>query len=483
MDRASRSTWLVVAAAALVLAVGCTSDSGSSRSSGPEGGGEPTAHDPIFPTLGNSGYDARHYTLSIDYDPTSGQIDAETTIEAAATETLSTIYLDYDGPPVISVSVPGHRMEARRRGEKLVLSAQPPIEDGRAFRLTVHTRGVPDGRTFTIHGDRLSQGWIDTGGSVVTMDEPDAAHSWFPCNDHPSDKATWTFRLAAPSDLTAVANGELTSTLRGGEDTMWTYEERFPMATYLAQVAIGPYVVDSAGSVEGVELRNAFLREDLEQMRSLFGRQAQMLDALSDVFGPFPFDTYGALAAPGIQVLALETQTLTTFSRDALLKNSFGFDEVVAAHEMTHQWFGNAVSPATWQDIWLNEGFATYGQWLWEQRLDGKTPQQQALEQLQDRKELTKAGPTAMPLRPDDLFGPQVYGGGALALQALRNRVGDDTFLRIVRGWYERNDGKAVTTADFIAFASEVAGEDLEPFLSDWLYEAERPGSLPPAAA
>jgi aminopeptidase N len=470
---------LVVAVLAGLLAAACT---GSATEGGSSGGLPAGPRDPLFPTLGNGGYDARHYRLAIRYDPDTGIADTTTTLQAIATEQLRAFTLDYDGPPVLSVSVAGHSADARRTGEKLVVETEPPIDDGDTFEVRVHTRGVPESRSFTFHGLRLTQGWIDTGGAVITMDEPDAAHSWYPCNDHPSDKATFTFRVSAPSGLAVLANGSRSPTQTRGDRSVWTYEERDPMATYLAQVAIGPYVVEPAGRVEGVELTNAFLPKDVRRMQRTFARQGDILRMLSDTFGPFPFDTYGAIVAPGIQVFALETQTITTFSRDRLLEHDVGYDEVVIAHEMTHQWFGDAVSPATWSDLWLNEGFATYGQWLWEQQLDGRTPEDQAREVLRDRRQLARLAPTAAPQQPSDLFGDQVYAGGALVLQALNDRVGQDTFLRTLREWYRQNRGRSVTTADFIALASDVAGEDLGPFLHDWLYEAERPSSLPSAA-
>jgi aminopeptidase N len=437
--------------------------------------------DPLFPTLGNRGEDVRHYGLTLRYRPSSRALDARTSVLIEATRKLETISLDYAGPGVVSATIDGAPADFRTEAGKLTLRPEAPVDAGQRVTVLVHSHGVPQATSFTIHDRRVTQGWIDTGGSTVTMDEPDAAHTWFPCNDHPSDKATFTFAITAPAELTAIANGDLTSRRRSGDLTTWTYEERDPMATYLAQVAIGRYAVVSQGTTSGVRLRNVFLNTDVARMTPIFERQPEILRFLVDRFGAFPSDTYGGLVANGFQVTALETQTMTTFNRSRLLSHDLAYGEVVQAHEMTHQWFGDAVSLESWGDIWLNEGFATYGQWLWEERIGGLSPEEHAVQALENRAELTALGPTAAPKVVSDLFGDQVYSGGALALQALRDRVGDTTFFRILRTWYGLYRGRNATTPDFLRVASEVAGQDLRAFLSDWLYEPERPLSLPSA--
>ena len=436
--------------------------------------------DPIFPGLGTASYDVRQYTLALKWDPATHVLDARTTIAAVARDSLRSVSLDYSGPPVVAAAVDGTGTTPHEGNKKLVLPLPHGVNPGDPFTAVVHTHGRPGGGGFSVHGEQIRQGWIDSrDGGTVTLDEPNGAHTWFPCNDHPSDKAIFAFRVTAPSSLTVVANGVLSGRRTRGHDTTWTYREPTPMATYLAQVVTGRYVVQRHGTVAGVRLRNVLPKAFVPRLERILAPEPRILIFLSKRFGVFPFDTYGGLVVNGYPVTGLETQTLTTFSMQRLLSHGRTYDGVVQAHEMTHQWFGDAVSPATWRDIWLNEGFATYGQWLWEAEIGGPSPELHAREVLRRRALLARLGPTAMPAGPGDLFGDQVYSGGALALQALRDHVGASVFFRILRSWYRTFRGRSASTAQFIGLASRVAGEDLEAFLHPWLYSATRPSSLP----
>src|SRR5262249_1550123 len=142
-----------------------------------------------------------------------------------------------------------------------------------------------------------------------------------------------------------------------------------------------------------------------------------------------------------------------------------GCPDQLMAHELAHQWFGDAVTPARWRDIWLNEGFATYGEWLWGTKDDPATMARLAADARDD---LARAGSTARPIAGptvDTLFAFPVYQGGAAVLQSRREQVGDTTFFGILQQWVARYRGRSATTDDFIATASDVAGRDLGPFL------------------
>ena len=199
------------------------------------------------------------------------------------------------------------------------------------------------------------------------MAEPDAAHSWFPTNDHPRDKATYTFRITVPEAVIAAANGTLVETVPTAEGATWVWEMNDPMAPYLATIVVGDFeIVEDKGSTEvaGVPVRNVLPAHLAAAPPVAVQRQGEMIVFLADLFGPYPFATYGIAVVDNFPA-ALENQTLSVFG--AGLESNEG----VIIHELAHQWFGDGVSTNTWEDIWLNEGFASYAEWLWLEEQEG----------------------------------------------------------------------------------------------------------------
>jgi len=439
--------------------------------------------DPYYPDLGNRGYDVQHYDLGLAYDPETTEVDGDTRIRATATERLRRFFLDFVGLEVEAVSVGGKRVRFERRGGELVVRPRRPIAASADFDVRIRYAGVPEPGTFP--GFNAPNGWLtDPDGSVVTINEPDGARRWFPANDHPTDKASYTFRVDVPSSLTAIANGELQAREAHGDRTTFVWEAAAPMATYLAQLAIGDAVLEDAPPVDGVVIRHAFGPDVRESAALAAAETPAMLTFLASWFGPYPFSTYGVLAPDGgLRGLAFEAQTFSLFAPD-VFRAGRGSSPVLA-HELAHQWFGNWVSPASWQETWLNEGFATYAEWLWSDHALGVPIAQNAQAALREARADPDAG-AADPGR-DGMFSNVVYGRGALTLHALRLTVGDDAFVRILRTYLDRFGGKTASTDAFVDVASGVAGHDLESFFASWLgpgpvpdLPAGTPGSTPP---
>jgi aminopeptidase N len=455
-------------------AVACSDDDGgpaAGSTSVAEVVGTPGARgvgDPYFPDLGNGGYDVEHYDLALTWHPDEGAIDGVATIRATATQDLSRFDLDLAGLEVASVEVGSEPAAFERDGRELVVTPADAVAEGSSFETVVTYAGEPgplDEAT-----ELYDLGWHTDGREAFVVSEPSGAQTFFPANDHPTDKATYTFRLTTPSDQAAVANGR-----RVGEEphpdgtTTWTYELAEPMATYLAQVGIGDLELVDAGVVEGVAIRHALHRSYLDEAQRTVSRTGEMIQALDDVWGPFPFATYGVLAVDEPLGFALETQTLTIIGSDTAVAGRRA--DGILLHELAHQWVGDAVSPATWKDVWLNEGFATYSEWLWFERTVG-SPAAGFARRVGGR------GTEVPPGDPgkDELFGITVYERGAATLQALREAVGDDAFFRILRQWVDTYRGRAASTADFIALAKDVSGAPvLDALFHRWLYEPGLP--------
>jgi aminopeptidase N len=472
---------LAVLVALAMVAAACTDDE-DARPAEDKGSGTPgpptsapapgpaTAGDPYFPELGNAGYDVDHYTLDLEYDPATDVLAGTATIDAEATAALSSFHLDLAGMEVESVSVDGEEGTFERERAELIVTPAEPIEEDASFTTMVEYSGDPEAQIAPSLGIEI--GWVETDDGAYVLSEPDGARTWYPVNDHPSDKASYTFRLTVPEPLTAAANGTLSEQRATDGKTTFVWEAPDPMASYLVEVAVGDFEIDDAGTVGDVVIRNVYAADLAERAAAAAARTPEMLEFFSEQWGPYPFDVYGILVVDVELGVALETQTLSLFGADTCC---FPGSESILAHELAHQWFGNAVSPARWQDIWLNEGFATYAEWMWAEHADGVPIAESAARTYEGG---PSGGGQSRPILdpgPDGLFDGAVYGRGALTLYALQVEVGEATFDEIMRTYFERFDGESVTTQDFVDVAEEVSGKDLERLFGTWLTELELP--------
>ncbi|MFI6146697.1 M1 family metallopeptidase [Streptomyces sp. NPDC051109] len=433
--------------------------------------------DPLFPELGNPGYDVLSYDLSFAYKHNKSPLDAVTVIDARALEPLERVNLDFSHGTVASAQVNGEPAQFESVGEDLVLTPASPVTANVPLHIEIrHTsdpRGIADG------------GWVPTEDGLAMANQADAAHRVFPCNDHPADKAYFTFRITAPAGLTAVANGVAGAlpAPRAAGTTTWTYRTLHPMATELAQVSIGDSAVVGAAGPHGLPLRSVVPAADRARLEPWLKKTAKHVQWMEARVGRYPFENYGVLIAKAKTGFELETQTLSLFESGLFSGTGYPewYVEAVMVHELAHQWFGDSVTPRTWSDLWLNEGHATWYEALYADGL-GKYSMERRMREAYQRSDQWRAagGAPAAPKAPAPgekigLFRPAVYDGAALALYALRQEIGVKAFDRVERRWVaEYKDGTA-GTEDFVRLASEVAGRDLTAFLNPWLYGKTTP--------
>lgn len=428
--------------------------------------------DEYYPTLGNGGYDVAHYELNLLYLPDTNLLDASVVIEATATQNLTAFNLDFEGFEISELTVGGAPAEFKRTGRELTITPPAPLRTGEPFTVEVAYAGNP-GSVGSIAFPRVAMGWREgTNGERYVVAEPDAANSWFPANDHPLDKATFRYNVSVPEGWAVGSTGEFLGTepSHQGFDTItYTWDMDEPMAPYLATVIIGEgyELVNDPVSTEvaGIPIRN-FLPPDLvdDAPAALF-ETGEMVAALEDSFGPYPFDRYG-ISIVGDFPAALENQTMSIFGR--LIANS-PFFEFVLVHELAHQWFGNSVSVAQWKDIWLNEGFATYAELLWIEHQSGRAVYDEV---VANRRQAASIANYALPGEPPptDLFNGGVYQLGGLLLADLREEIGDDSFFNLLRRHAGENLNGNATTERFIQLAEDVSGQDLQEFFDSRLY-------------
>lgn len=439
--------------------------------------GAPGVGDAWFPMLGNGGYEVDHYDLALRYDAGAPDhvLDGTATIIAHATQALSRFDLDFAGDSFGAVTVNGRPAAAVQDGAELVITPARPLRRGEPFVVAVHHFVARAAQTDP--DDFLGAPFFSTPDGSAWVNQPGQAHQTFPCNDHPSDKATFTFRLDVPAGMIGVAAGELLGQHTANGRTVLSYVQLQPMATELTQVAVGHFTVTSRGVHRGVRVRDVTPTRLTATLAPQLAVELDQLTWLEQLLGPYPFGTYGALVVDVPLGFLLETQTLSLYP-------AFLFDDApenyrpAMVHELAHQWFGNSVAQAKWSEVWQSEGHATWYE-LASRFAPGSADFAALIQDIYSLSDLLRFvhGPVAAP-RGDglfDLFNANVYYGGAMVLYALRQEVGDATFQRIERAWATRYRGRSPSTQDFIALASEIARRDLSAFLGAWLYGETTP--------
>lgn len=421
--------------------------------------------DPLYPLAGNGGYDVLHYALALDYEPDANLLCGRARIRAVATQALSSFHLDLRGFVIARLEVDGREAELEREGQELIVTPHRGIVSGREFEVLVEYGGTPE---TVVDPDDSIEGWIPTADGAVALGEPQGSPAWYPVNDTPSDKATYEFEVTVPEGLVVMSNGVLVSSTTAGGRTTWIWREDDPMAPYLSTVAIGRFDLDVYALPSGVPV---YVAVDPHLGNSqVLTRLPDILGYYASIFGPYPFDAAGAIVDDARFVFyALETQTKPFFDRVP--------DEATLAHELSHSWFGDSVTPTRWPDLWLNEGLATWSEWIWSEHTGGKTAAQyfHSLYAKSANATWLWEPPPGDPGSPEQLFACSVYLRGGMTVQALREKVGDETFFRILRDWAAENRHGNVTTADFVALAERDSGLDLAEFFDAWVYRPGKP--------
>jgi len=432
--------------------------------------------DPTFPTLGSRSYGAEHYAIQVNYDPVSNSLSGICTISGHMLVDGSEIVLDFKGLNVQSTKLNGAKCLNKISGSKLRLISFVPMHKGTAFEATVAYAGRPEQDQSQALPTGMKAGWIHYKSGSAAVCEPDLAHTWFPCNDHPLDKATFSFDVTVPPGYSAIANGIGTHT-----GQRFHFDLDRPTPTCMATIVVGKFDSIPMDGPNGISM-NSYVPSGskVEMKPQLAGLPGYVL-FLTNLLGPYPYKSYGVIALPQeaanasslLGASALETTSIPIFGPGTTSSRS------ILIHELAHQWLGNCVSATSWgDDIWWIEGFAQYSEWLLSEHEHGKDAYEQ--EAQSTYQSFASAGRWLKPghLSAQEMFTERSYVGGALTFYALRKTIGDDAFFKSIRRFISEHRYRNGTTSDWIHATSIETGRDMKPFFTAWLYSDKVP-SLP----
>lgn len=419
--------------------------------------------DSYFPLDGNGGYDVAHYDIVDSYDTPTGNLSGTTTVTAVATQKLSQFDLDMV-LTVDSVQIDGVDVTFRSQPHELVITPATLLDQGQQFQVEVTYHGNPES---VAYGGELP--WNANSDEVTAANEPHIAPWWFASNDHPTDKASYDITVSVPKGEQVISNGSLISHRSTGQQSTWHWQIGTPIASYLAFFAAGSFEMRS-GVKDGLPYTIAASRQlsDPAAALALLKQTPDVVAWLETQFGAYPFTSTGGVMTTSGQGFSLENATRPTYPGDV------GLSTVV--HELAHQWFGDDVSVHRWSDIWLNEGFATFAQWKYSETHGGETGQDHLLRLYSEihggsgfwKTEIGDPGPKR-------IFGSPVYTRGAMALQALRHRIGDTDFDTLLHSWVDDHAGANGSVTQFEKLAGQVSGENLAGFFKAWLFSPSKP--------
>jgi len=420
--------------------------------------------DPYIPELGNTGYDVQAYNLTIDLDPSQTTFNAMVAITSTVTfENLGRLSLDTVGLDLKSILVDNQAVNFYQNQNKVYVDLPRSYDLGETLVIQVDYQGKNQ-PYFSPYAPGFGLGISKPApNELLALSEPDGARAWFPSNDHPLDKAEFRLQASVPEGLTAVSNGTLLETYTtGGKSTFIWYEDE-PIATYLVALAVGDYQRIDAEPFGDIQVRHYVFGDD-SHIGEHLQRTPEFLQFLTGLIGPYPYDDFGFVEIEPTDV-AMETQSMIMVARNFWQKKN---PSEILVHEAAHQWFGDRVSLKSWGETWLNEGFATYIQYLW--LIDQGEPQQKLMDYAESDllgSESIENSALVQP-KPGYLFAVNPYLKGAWVLHMLRLELGDEAFFALLKEYYQRFADGYTTTADFQALAEEYSQHSLDTFFDQW---------------
>lgn len=419
--------------------------------------------DPYYPDYGSGGFDALAYEIDVSWDPEEDQLSGTTVVRAKADQPLGHFYLDL-ALPTTAVRVNGEPAAFKRRGfQDLRITPDEVVAKGADFLVEVDYAGNP----FEIHRQGVTPAYR-SAGEMTIAGEPESAAWWFPSNDHPSDPALMDVRVRAPAGMEVLSVGRLVSRDIADEEDFdtWHWKSAEPMATYLNFLSIGDFQIREGDGNAVYAVTEALEPEQQEKAMQALERSPEIIKQLQEFYGPYPFTAAGGVVpSADFWFAGLETQTRPVYQARALL--SEGYQETLLVHELAHQWFGDNVTMREWNDIFINEAYASHAEWLYDEAVHDEDPNETFEDHYAEYSSDAEFWKVTMTDPGRDTLFDTVYERGAMALQALRNLIGDEDFAELSRKWAQNSGTRS--TEDWMAAAQDVTDVDLTRYFDVWL--------------
>lgn len=447
------------------------------------------SYNDIIQEVGNGGYDAKHYQVRLDTDFENETILGHTTMTAQATQDLDSFSLDFLPFPQVFVEVNGKEAKIKHEENELKIFPKDPLKEGEEFEVDVLYDGEPHEVRESFVFD-LPFGMRFVEGAICTISEPRSTRGWFPCNDHPSDKATFGFEITVPQGYEANASGPLESErpVANGNKRELTFNPREPMAPYV--VAMNAFKSDQfevwhQESESGVPIENSVPIDSKPSAKEVLNKTPDALKFLESFLGDYPFEVLGNHNFKKLFGGAFEAQTRNVYTQRLMESERVDLDgpvihfpTEVLAHETAHQWFGDSVSLKRWRDIWMKEAFATYFGAAYAAHDYGVDFD----EHMKVR--YARARQRVSGYVPGDPNAKKMYSGDAYNLMAggvhaLRKEIGEQDFRTVLKTFLTDYAGDAAEITDFVAHCEEATGRDLKEFFNKWVFAAHLPKRLP----
>ncbi|MBS1494416.1 MAG: M1 family metallopeptidase [Bacteroidetes bacterium] len=386
-----------------------------------------------------------------------------TTVFRVLSDSLNKIYLNfYDNMIINSVKSKNENLIYNRDNNYLIIERKFSKNDTAAIE--INYSGTPETEGFSSFDFTT----IGKATNVYSLSEPNYAPTWWPCKDRIDDKFFVSIEAEYPDSLKLAAQGKL---IERKEENGLIKEKRkseYPISTYLVSLNLGKFshwsdIYTTQDTLCSMPVSYYAFPAYEEDARIDWARTPEMINFYSSIFGEYPFVNEGyGMAMFGWINGAMEHQTISSMGYNTVTGNQV-FDKIVV-HELAHQWFGDAVTPVSWKDIWLNEGFATYAEALWVEYNDGKVSLSNYMNRLDNGYFYgTLYNPEV------NLFGPTVYNKGGWCLHMLRGVTGDSLFFDILRDYYSRYKYKNASTTDFKVVCEKIYGKELDWFFNEWI--------------
>jgi aminopeptidase N len=427
--------------------------------------------DPLYPEHGTPALDVLHYGLRLAWAPATEVLTGAATLQIRPTANAPALTLDFQPYQLDGVTVDGVPVQATVISEKLnvpvAVTADKPVT------LVVRYHGKPRTTPMPSHrGDVEALGLTVTKThGLWTMQEPFGAYTWYPANDQPSDKALYDISVTVPAGWTAIAGG----TPAGRTGDTFSYRSTVPVATYLTTLAVGRYKKITATGPHGVPLTYWYRPGTDDKLVPTLKKSPEYLEFLEKRFGPYPFPSGGIVIVDSAS--GMETQQMITMGGKAgawTEDTATRFDQNLL-HEYAHQWFGDAVTPATWNDLWLNEGWAMYAQLLYQQSIEHFSDSElEKYLRTTDAALRKKLGPPGEP-EAGNFAESNVYICPAGLLKELNDALGDSRFFALAKAWAQTGRGTTQTRSTFISFVNQQTGKNYTKLIDTWLDSTTTP--------